>query len=226
MMRTLFVVSLFASSLAFSQGKPLEDRKAISFSEIERGLFFGVSAGFWGTVNPPAGPGSAQYFSSGQAALIEMGYDIGERVSPAIFFLASSSRMGADYTGTARSCGPGGPIDCGAGMSPQALRSGDYGFIAPGLGARIRIAGVKDNQDVARTWFYVRLGGAFALYQPATLIERPELLLFAGPGLEYFTRLRHFSIGLDGNINFGLNFVGSPPTLGFSVLPFVRYAGF
>lgn len=222
MTRSLAFCTLLASSLAVAQGKPVEDRKAITYNEIERGFFFGVSAGFWGTINPPAGAMSAQYFSPGQAALVEIGFDVGERVSPALFFLATSNRMGSDYTGTVRTCGAGGSRDCTTGEAPQAVRSGDYGSIAPGVGARIRIAGFKDSQDVTRTWFYARVGGAFVLYQPAALISQPDVLLFAGPGLEYFTRLRHFSIGLDANFNFGV----LTQSVGFSVLPFVRYAGF
>ncbi|MCU0701188.1 MAG: adventurous gliding motility protein CglE [Myxococcaceae bacterium] len=210
MTRALFVASLVASFSALAQGKPLEDRKAITYNEIERGFFFGVSGGFWGTINPPAGTGSAQYFSPGQAALLEIGYDIGERVSPALFFLATSNRMGADYTGLVRD------------MAGGAVRSGDYGAIAPGIGARIRIVGLNDSQEVTRTWFYARAGAAFMLYQPTTLINTPDVLIFAGPGLEYFTRLRHFSIGLDANFNF----MALTQSVGFSVLPFVRYAGF
>lgn len=220
--RSLVVLSLVLAHAAFAQNKSLEDRKASSYQEIERGLFFGVSGGFWGTINPPAGPMSAQYFSPGQAALIEIGFDIGERVSPALFFLATANSMGSDYTGTVRTCGPNGPMACAEGATPQAVRSGDYGAIAPGVGARIRIAGFKDSQNVNRTWFYARVGGAFMLYQPNTLIAQPDVLLFAGPGLEYFTRLRHFSIGLDANFNF----MALTQSVGFSVLPFVRYAGF
>ncbi|MDP3502329.1 MAG: adventurous gliding motility protein CglE [Myxococcales bacterium] len=222
MTRSLAFCSLLASSLAVAQGKPLEDRKAITYNEIERGFFFGVSAGFWGTINPPAGPMSAQYFSPGQAALVEIGFDVGERVSPALFFLATSNRMGSDYTGTVRTCGAGGSRECTTGETPQAVRSGDFGSVAPGVGARIRIAGFKDAQEVTRTWFYARVGGAFVIYQPSALISQADVLLFAGPGLEYFTRLRHFSIGLDANFNFGV----LTQSVGFSVLPFVRYAGF
>jgi hypothetical protein len=220
MTRSLAFCSLLASSLAVAQGKPLEDRKAITYNEIERGFFFGVSAGFWGTVNPPGSTGGR--FSPGQAALVEIGFDVGERVSPALFFLATANRNGSDYTGTVRTCGAGGSRECMAGELPQAVRSGDYSSVAPGVGARIRIAGFKDSQEVTRTWFYARVGGAFVLYQPAGLISQPDVLLFAGPGLEYFTRLRHFSIGLDANFNFGV----LTQSVGFSVLPFVRYAGF
>lgn len=222
MTRSLAFCTLLASSLAVAQGKPLEDRKAITYNEIERGFFFGVSAGFWGTINPPAGAMSAQYFSPGQAALVEIGFDVGERVSPALFFLATSNRMGSDYTGTVRTCGAGGSRECTTGETPQAVRSGDFGSVAPGVGARIRIAGFKDAQEVTRTWFYARVGGAFVIYQPSALISQADVLLFAGPGLEYFTRLRHFSIGLDANFNFGV----LTQSVGFSVLPFVRYAGF
>jgi hypothetical protein len=93
-----FVVT---SSLAFAQnaaGK-LEDKKGANYNEIERGFFFEARGGFNGVINPPARSGSASYFSTGQAIGIDVGFDIGERVSPAIFFLASSNRMGSDYTG-------------------------------------------------------------------------------------------------------------------------------
>jgi hypothetical protein len=219
MTRSLAFCTLLASSLVVAQGKPLEDRKVITYNEIERGLFFGVAAGFWGVINPPAAQSSAQYFSVGQAALIEVGFDIGERVSPALFFLATSNRMGSDYTGTVRACRA---VECTTGETPQAVRSGDFGSVAPGLGARIRIAGFKDSQEVTRTWISARVGGAYVVYQPSALISQADVLLFAGPGLEYFTRLRHFSIGLDANFNFGV----LTQSVGFSVLPFVRYAGF
>ncbi len=209
MLRSLVLVGAVTSTMAAAQGRPLEDKKAITYKEIERGVFLGVSAGFWGTINPPSGPMSAQYFSPGQAALIELGFDIGERVSPAIFFLATSNRMGSDYTGTARNE-----------TSGQALRSGDFGSVAPGAGARIRLVGFQDNQEVNRTWISLRAGAAFVLYQPTTLIDRPDVLIFAGPGVEYFTRLRHVSIGLDATFNFMV----LTQSVGFSVLPFVRYA--
>lgn len=183
----------------------VEDKKAVTvINEIERGFFFEVRGGFWATINPPAAEGTKSYFSSGQAVELDMGFDIGERVSPSIFLLASANKMGSDYTGYAT----------------NGVASGDYGTFIPGVGLKVRIVGFKDAQDVERTWFYARVSGGVMFYSPAALINKLDVLISAGPGIEYFTKLRHFSIGIEANFNF----MALTSSLGFSVLPTVKYS--
>lgn len=203
----LGVIVALASSLAFAQtaaAPRLEDKKGLSYNEIERGFFFEGRGGFFGVINPPHLSGGANYFSVGQAIGLDMGFDIGERVSPSIFLLASANRMLSDYVG----------------LSTNGAASGDFGAIMPGAAVKVRLVGFADSQEVQRTWIYVRAGGAVVFYSPRSLLPNLDVLVTAGVGIEYFTRLRHFVIGLEGNFNF----FALTQSLGFSVLPTVKYA--
>lgn len=182
----------------------LEDKKAVSYNEIERGFFFEARGGFYGVINPPALPGGFSEFSAGQAIGLDVGFDIGERVSPSIFLLASSNRMDLQYKG----------------LSTTGAASGDFSAMVPGAAAKIRLVGFNDAQEVKRTWIYVRAGAGVVFYSPANLLPNIDVLITAGPGIEYFTRLRHFVIGLEANFNF----MALTQTIGFSVLPTVKYA--
>ena len=202
----VLVVGL-ASSLSFAQTAApsrLEDKKAITYNEIERGFFFEGRGGFWGVINPPTLAGGFSEFSAGQAIGLDMGFDIGERVSPSIFLLAAANRMSSRYTG----------------LNTTGAASGDFGAIIPGAAVKVRLAGFKDSQEVNRTWVYLRGGGGVVFYSPNSLLPGIDVLVTAGAGLEYFTRLRHFVIGLEANFNF-MALTGS---FGFSVLPTVKYA--
>jgi hypothetical protein len=204
MMRVLLLAVLSMSAVAFAQAaRPLEDKKAVTYNEIERGFFFEARGGFWGVINPPARAGGTTYFSPGQALGFEAGYDIGEMLSPSIFLIGTSNRMGSDYTGLA--------------TTPA---SGDFSALAPGAALKFRFLGLADSQEVKRTWFYVRAAAGVVFYSPAALLPTLDVLISAGPGIEYFTRLRHFTIGLEANFNF-MALTGS---LGFSILPTVKYA--
>ena len=85
--------------------------------------------------------------------------------------------------------------------------------------ARLSLAGISDANDVKRTWFYLRGGAGYAKFYPAALLS-PDALLFAGPGIEYFTRIRHFSIGFEVTGSYLLN----SKTFGFALAPNLRYA--
>ena len=203
-MKRILAMVLVAPLAALAQGK-VEEKKAEQLREIERGFFLGVNGGLWATIAPPAGAGSKAPFLSGQALQVEMGFDIGERVSPAIFFVgAATSRAGSDYTG----------------LSTMGAASGDFSLMIPGATAKIRLVGFADSQEVQRLWVYARVSAGFVLYSPAVLIPKNDVLISAGPGLEYFTRLRHLSIGVEANFHF----MALTSSLGFSVLPSVRYA--
>jgi hypothetical protein len=194
---------------AGGSAKLLKDKEAATFNEIERGFYVGVGGGGWLVINPPHSTG-AQYFSPGLGIQVEIGGDLGSRVSIAAFFIAAFNKMGADYTGYS-----GGAA------------SGDFTSFMPGITARVNIVGFDDNQDVRRWWLFLRAGGAVTLYFPKTLLPNPnaggnalDILVYGGPGIEYYTRLRHFSIALEADFCFQI----LTQTIGINIMPTLRYA--
>ncbi|AEI68340.1 adventurous gliding motility protein CglE [Corallococcus macrosporus] len=179
------------------------DRPAVTFDEIERGLYFAVLGGPLFITNPPAAEGTPRPFSSGPMAQVEVGVDLGERVSVGLFIMGSSVRTGAEYVGNS-----GGAV------------SGDFSTLIPGAVLRARLVGFADSQEVKRTWFYVRAGAGYAMFSPQRLLPDSDILVFAGPGVEYYTRLRHFSVGLEVTGQY----LVSGGSFGFAVAPNIRYA--
>ncbi|HYO52779.1 adventurous gliding motility protein CglE [Archangium sp.] len=187
---------------ALANAQAAGDRPAKTFEEIERGLYFSVLGGPFFVVNPPASSGPRP-FSPGQMAQVELGVDIGERLSLGAFVMAASNRAGSEYVGNS-----GGAA------------SGDFSTLVPGVVARFHLVGLADAQEVQRTWIYVRGGAGYALFRPKQLLPDSDILVFAGSGLEYYTRLRHFSVGIEVTGSF---FVKSQ-SFGFAVTPNLRYA--
>lgn len=203
--RVLVSLVALVASLSFAQGSPkVEDKKGASYKEIERGLFFEARGGFNGVINPPGLAGSASYFSPGSALGVDLGFDIGERVSPSLFFLAYANRMGSDYTG----------------FSTTRSATGDFSAMVPGAAVKVRLVGFDDAQDVKRTWIYIRAGAGAVFSMPTQLLPNINVLVTAGPGVEYYTRLRHFVIGFEANFNF----LALTQTIGFSGLVTFKYA--
>ncbi|MFZ5470740.1 MAG: adventurous gliding motility protein CglE [Myxococcota bacterium] len=201
----LLSLALWGPGTAMAQGSTAQtqDKPVETFNEIERGFYLGVTAGPWFVLNPPAGPGSSSPFSPGQMAQVEAGLDIGERLSFALFLMGSANRAGSEYTGKS-----------------NGLASGDFSAIAPGAVVRANLVGFNDAQDVKRTWVYLRAGAGYMMFSPKPLLLDPELLVFGGSGVEYYTRLRHFSVGLEVSGAFLL----PSATVGFAVTPSLRYA--
>lgn len=200
----LGLVAALVSTLAFAQPVAKEEKKATPLNEIERGFFFEARGGVFAVINPPALGGSPSYPSLGQALGVDVGFDIGERLSLSLFFLGSANRMGSDYTG----------------LSSTGLVSGDFGALTPGAALKVRLVGFDDSQEVKRTWIYIRAGGGVSFYTPPALLQMFDVFVTAGPGIEYYTRLRHLVIGLEANFNF----FALTQSFGFSVLPTVKYA--
>lgn len=200
-----FAQSEAARATTPSAATAVQDKRAKSFNEIERGVFAEVSGGYWAIINPPATVAAQRRFSSGQSVAVDLGFDVGERIAPSLFFLGAANRMGSDYAGLSTDVAPA---------------SGDFGAFVPGARVKIRIVGFDDSQDVRRVWVYARAGAGYVFYVPTLLLPRTDVLVTAGAGVEYFTRLRHFSIGVEAAFN-AMLLTG---TFGFSVFPSVRYA--
>lgn len=199
------------SQLAFAQdastqaAAPLKDKDADTFHEVERGVFLGVTGGPSFILNAPTVSGTDRPFSSGQMAQLEIGVDIGEVLSLSLFAQVSSNRAGADYHGN----NPNG-----------GLTSGDFAQFVPGVALRANLVGLPDAQGTRRTWFYLRGGAGYTLFYPSELFKGSDFLVFAGPGIEYYTRLRHFSIGVEVTATM----LATSGALGFAVTPNLRYA--
>ena len=207
MNRTMVLAVLCLAAVpgvALAQGKVLKDKEAVTFNEVERGFYMGLTAGLWDIVNAPANTGPSP-FSQGQMAQVEVGLDIGERLSVGLFVMGANNRAGSDYLGKAKVPGSA---------------SGDFSSITPGAVVRVAALGIPDSQDVKRTWLYLRAGAGFMIFSPSTLLPDPDILIFGGPGVEYYTRLRHFSIGIEVTGAFLL----TSASVGFTITPNLRYA--
>jgi len=187
---------------ALAHAQAAGDKPAENYEEIERGLYFSVLGGPSFVVNPPATSGPRP-FAAGQMASVEVGVDLGERLSLGLFVMGSSNRAGSEYTGNS-----------------DGAASGDFSTLVPGAVARVHLMGLADAQEVKRTWFYVRGGAGYAMFSPKQLLPDPDILVFLGPGVEYYTRLRHFSIGVEVTGSF----LVKSQSFGFALTPNLRYA--
>jgi len=197
-----FVVCVALAIPTLASAQAAGDRPAETFQEIERGLYFSVLGGPFFIVNPPASSGPRP-FSPGQVAQVEVGLDIGQRLSVGGFLMVASNRAGSEYEGNS-----GGTA------------SGDFSMLVPGALARLQLVGLADAQGVQRTWIYVRGGAGYAMFRPKQLLPEADILVFAGPGVEYYTRLRHFSVGIEVTGTF----LVQSQSIGFAVMPNLRYA--
>jgi len=208
--QTLLSIAFFGlSGLTWAQGSAssstaLKDKEAVVFDEIERGFFFSVAAGPYFVVNPPAQADTPRPFSPGQMAQVGLGLDLGQVLSLELFASGSANRAGSDYIG----------------RSSGGRASGDFSTFVPGAAVRVSLLGFADSQETMRTWLYVRGGAGWVMFFPQEFLPGSDVLVFGGPGIEYYTRLRHFSLGLEV---VGTFLVGSG-TFGFAVTPNLRYA--
>jgi hypothetical protein len=188
---------------------PTKDKEGTTYNEIERGVNFSVAGGPSFLVNAPkSGP-----FSSGEAGRVEFGFDFGERVSAELFLMGTSNSASSSYQGCSKN-----PSPCSTPSTSPA--TGDFSSLVPGASVRFNIVGVADAQDVKRLWVYAKAGAGYVLFQPSSLLNYSDIFLFGAGGLDYFTHLRHFSVGLEVDVSYMV----TSSSLGFALLPNVRYA--
>jgi hypothetical protein len=177
-----------------------EDPRAPRYDEVERGVFTGFESGYAVLLRTPtadrarfpfAGEGGGR--ASGFLVGAHVGTDLGDRLALSLF---------------------------AAGGNLQASRSyGAFGIFTAGADVRASLLGWRDRNGVKRLHAYLHARGGWLLTRPTGLLGSSDLLVAGGPGVEYFTRLRHFSLGLavDG---LWLARAGVP---GVVLLPTVRY---
>jgi hypothetical protein len=177
-----------------------EDPRAPHFAEVERGMFAGFEVGALMLFSTPvadrarfpfAGNGGGR--ASGFLMGAHVGYDVTEQVAVSIFALGANAQAGTSY----------GAFDLG-------VIGGDLRYSFPGW---------RDRNGVERLHFYVHGRSGWVATRPSGLLGTTDLLVAGGPGVEYFTRLRHFSVGLAAD---GL-FLTRAGVGGISIAPSVRY---
>jgi hypothetical protein len=175
----LAALLLAAHGAAAQEAAPLlpEDPRAPRFRELERGFFTAFEGGWMGFLKTPtadrakyAAAGEGGGFASGVLVGLQLGMDVGDRFALALLAFGANEQAAVSY--------------------------GAFSLYGAGAEARVTLSGLRDSQQVERVYFYVRARGAFFVTDPHGLFGKTDVLVGAGPGIEYFTRLRHFSVGL------------------------------
>jgi hypothetical protein len=197
------VLALAAPATRAQEAAPRlqEDPRAAKFRDVERGLFVGFEVGALGfsktpTADPAKHPyaGSGGGSSAGLAVGVNVGVDIGTRIAVSFFALgANESAVDVDY--------------------------GAFSLYAGGLDLRYSFLAFKDRNGWDRLFLYVHGRGGYARTWPEGLFGDVERIAAAGVGAEYFTRLRHFSVGVAADGVLATN----AGAAGWAVYPTVRY---
>ncbi len=179
---------------------PIEDPRAPKYRDVERGPFIGFEAGWLGLLKTPnqdpvrfpfatGGGGTA----GGAVIGLHVGYDLTNRLAIALFAEGASQKASASY--------------------------GAFDLLAGGLDLRFAFYGRKDRNGYERFFAYAHGRGGYLVSHPTGLFGDTDVLVGGGLGAEYYTQLRHFSVGLQVD---GL-YVLSAKAPGFAVTPVVRY---
>ena len=189
------------SSTPTAQQKP-------KYNEVEHGFFVGAMTGLALTLVPGGAnfDGSKAGLATGQSGGVELGFEPIPALALGIIAVGSAASTSSAYQGT---CDPAANGSC-----PH----GNYTALTLGIDARLNLSLGADANDVRRTYFYVRAGAGYSILAPKGLLQN-ELLVFGGPGIEYYTHLRHFSIGIEADATYGL----TNKDLAILIQPQVRY---
>jgi len=204
-LRIAFLTFLIPLSLAFAQETAsVREIERAPLTEIERGVYFRLQGGVWHLFKAPAHDNVTGPKSLGQALQLEVGYDLGQRVSLGVILLGTFNPAGSDYYG----------------QSVGNEASGGFSALTPGLSAKVNVVGFEDSQSVQRTWLYLRAAMGASFFFPKVLLPKTDYMANLGLGIEYYTRLRHFSVGLEAS---GISLLRAG-TFGFAITPSLRYA--
>jgi hypothetical protein len=201
--KTLAALALALPLLAASQDAAptlQEDPRAARFHDVERGFFIGFEAGYLGLLDTPTAdrtkfPTAGVTGGAAGGLLVGMtaGVDLGKRVSVALFGQGGNEKANANY--------------------------GAFSLVAGGLDLRLSLIGVKDRNGWDRFFVYLHGRGGYARTFPTGLFGQTDVVVQGGPGLEYYTQLRHFSVGLAADYVYAQKAKAS----GYAVYPTVRY---
>jgi hypothetical protein len=178
-----------------------EDPRSARFRDVERGIFVAFEVGYLGLLETPTE--DTEKFplagdDGGRAGGLPMvgvlaGVDIGKRLSVGIFLQGGNVRASDDY--------------------------GSFDLYSGGVDVKLALLGFKDRNDWERFYVYVHARAGIAKTYPEGLFGTDEVIAAGGPGVEYYTQLRHFSIGLGADAVYTAN----AGAVGFAVYPTLRY---
>jgi hypothetical protein len=180
---------------------PLEENpRAAHFNDVERGWFIGFEAGYLGLLETPtAEPARHPYAGSsgGNAGGLHIGVQLGRDLS---------SKLSVALVGE-------------GGNERARVSYGAFSIYSAGLDVRYAYYSRRDRNDWERFFLYVHGRGGYAVTYPKGLFGTNDIVVHLGPGIEYFTRLRHFSVGAS------LDYVRAikAKANGFAIYPTVRY---
>jgi hypothetical protein len=201
--RKLAAVLLLVPALALGQDAApqlQEDPRLAKFKDVERGFFIGFEAGYLGFVDTPTADqakyplaGSSGGGSGGMVVGATIGVDLGSRLSISVFGQGGNQKAGPNY--------------------------GAFNLLSIGGDVRVALMSWHDRNDWPRTFVYAHARGGYARTTPEGLFGTSDLVVAGGPGIEYFTKLRHFSVGaaLDAV------YATKAGAFGYALYPTVRY---
>lgn len=202
-MRKLAAVFLLVPALALGQDAApqlQEDPRAARFRDVERGFFIGFEAGWLNLLDTPTADrtkyqlaGDSGGSAGGVLVGAMVGVDIGQRLSVALVAQGGNERARANY--------------------------GAFSLVSAGADVRVAVRSWRDRNDWQRFFLYVHGRGEYARTYPEGLFGTTDFVVAGGPGIEYFTKLRHFSIGAAVDAVYATK----AGALGFAIYPTVRY---
>ncbi len=202
-MKRLVALTLLVPALALAEEAApqlQEDPRAARFRDVERGFFVGFEAGYLGLLDTPTAdvekfPLAGKSGGSAGGLLVGAlaGVDLGTRVAVALYAQGGNARASSNY--------------------------GAFSLYGGGVDLKLAILGQKDRNDWQRLFVYVHARGGYAKTYPQGLFGTTDVIVAGGPGVEYYTRLRHFSIGMGAD----LVRATKAKATGFAVYPTVRY---
>ena len=207
--KAIILAALLPLAAAAQESAPPmpENPRAPRFDEVERGFFTGFEVGYLTLFKTPvADPTKFAYVkdpitgapraggrSDGFMVGTTVGYDVTDRLALAIYGLGASSAAGPWY--------------------------GSFSMFSFGGDARVALLGARDANRVERFYLYLHGRAGYLVSFPSGLFTTHDLYVAGGPGIEYFTHLRHFSIGLAADVAYVMN----AKAAGLAVTPTVRY---
>jgi hypothetical protein len=194
------------AGVAAKSAAPVEDRPVPKLNEVERGFFLGAEGGGLFLFSPSASQNSG--LSPGRIMGLSIGGDLGSYVALSLFVLGTHSDTPAGFIS---------PDDTA--NTNRAPMSGDFSTLIVGAMAKAYVLQVSDDNGVKRLLGYLRGGAGSAFISPKNFYASNDVVILGGAGVEYFTHLRHFSLGIDVDFVMGLSHLGA----GVMIAPNLRY---
>jgi hypothetical protein len=154
-----------------------EDPRAAKFRDVERGFFVGFELGYLHLLDTPTADvasfpraGTSGGAAGGLLVGVNAGIDLGSRIAVSLYGAGGNQRASVDY--------------------------GAFSLYSAGLDLRVSVIGRRDRNAFERFFVYVHGRGGYARTWPQGLFGEDDVVVAGGLGLEYFTHLRHFSVGV------------------------------